>query len=52
MKDPNRLSGYKLKEGSPAIESGEIIQDNGEKDFGGISITGIPNIGAFENDNY
>ena len=52
MKDPNRLSGYKLKEGSPAIESGEIIQDNGEKEFGGISITGIPNIGAFENDNY
>lgn len=46
MKDPNRLPGYKLKEGSPAIESGEIIMNNGGKDFSGRPISTTPNRGA------
>ena len=46
MTDPNRLAGYKLKNGSPAIDAGKKIEKNG-KDFGGNSISGIPNIGAY-----
>jgi hypothetical protein len=47
MTDPNRLSGYRLKDGSPAIGSGRIIKDNGRKNFGGNPIKEIPDIGAF-----
>ncbi|WP_372650763.1 right-handed parallel beta-helix repeat-containing protein, partial [Draconibacterium sp.] len=46
MKDPNRLSGYRLKEGSPAIQTGKELENNGGKDFSGRQISGIPNIGA------
>jgi len=48
MTDPNRLSGYKLKNGSPAISKGKIIEENGGEDFTGVSVKGKPNIGAFE----
>jgi hypothetical protein len=47
MADPNRLAGYKLKKGSPAIDAGKIIEENGGKDFSGNSVSGIPNIGAY-----
>jgi hypothetical protein len=47
MTEPNRLSGYKLKDVSPAIDAGKKIDENGGKDFGGNSLTGTPNIGAY-----
>lgn len=46
MKDPNRLAGYRLKEGSPAMKSGQIIKNNGGKDFSGSPISTTPNRGA------
>lgn len=46
----NTVSGYKLKETSPAVGSGLIISDNGGKDFFGNSVTNSnkPSIGAFQ----
>ena len=46
MTDSNRLSGYKLKLGSPALGAGKMIKNNGNKDFLGNRITKNPNIGA------
>lgn len=46
MKNPESLSGYKLKMGSPALEMGKLIENNGSKDFFGNRITEKPNIGA------
>jgi hypothetical protein len=48
MTDPNRLSGYRLKDGSPAINTGGIIKDNPGKDFVGNPVSGKPDMGAFE----
>lgn len=51
--DPSQktvFDGYKLAENSPAINAGKVIQDNGEQDFFGNEITGIPDIGAHESD--
>ena len=49
MRDPQRLSGYWLKENSPCIEAGAIINKNGDKDFWGNSLyNGLPDIGAYE----
>jgi hypothetical protein len=48
MKDPNRLSGYKLKSGSPAINSGKIVEGDGGVDFSGNPVAGKPDLGAFE----
>ncbi len=35
MKDPDRLSGYRLRDGSPARGAAKLIEDNGGQDFGG-----------------
>jgi hypothetical protein len=58
MTDPNRLAGYKLKPGSPALNSGKKIQHSGGTNFGGdvnMDIAGnpvpsgsAPDLGAFE----
>ena len=48
MKDPNRLSGYKLKEGSPAIDGGKIMGGYAGSDFTGNPVTGQPDLGALE----
>jgi hypothetical protein len=51
MKNPDRLSGYRLKDGSPAINTGRIIEANPGKDFVGNAVNGKPNRGAFEFEN-
>lgn len=48
MTDLNRLSGYRLKENSPAINSGKTVSENGKKDFVGNPILGNPDRGAIE----
>jgi hypothetical protein len=49
MKDPNRLSGYQLKENSPCINAGIMINDNGGMDFWGNKLGNASiDIGAFE----
>lgn len=52
MTDPDRLAGYRLQSGSPAIDAGfdELKEiDNGGQDFWGNPIyNGDPDIGAFE----
>jgi hypothetical protein len=49
MRNPDRLSGYRLKEGSPCIDSGLLINDNGGKDFwGNLLGTESIDIGAYE----
>ena len=49
MRDPDRLSGYWLKQNSPAIDAGMFINDNGGVDFRGNPLfDGLPDIGAFE----
>lgn len=49
MRDPERLSGYRLKENSPAINAGIVINDNGGKDFQGNPVgTASIDIGAYE----
>lgn len=48
MTAPNRLEGYKLQKNSPAINTGIIINENGGKDFGGNTLSGVQDIGAFE----
>lgn len=48
MTDPDRLAGYRLKSGSPAIKTGKIIPGNGGKNFAGEKLDeGAVNIGAF-----
>lgn len=47
MTDPNRLSGYRLKDGSPAIGSGKRIENNGGMDFGSKQLPEKINIGAY-----
>ena len=39
---------YKLLENSPAINAGVPLEDNGERDYFGNKVTGIPDIGAYE----
>ena len=49
MRDPERLSGYRLKENSPCIDAGIVINDNGGKDFQGNPVgTAFIDIGAYE----
>jgi RNA polymerase sigma-70 factor (family 1) len=48
MHDTERLSGYRLPTGSPALGAGVKINDNGNKNFGGNSLSEeIANIGAW-----
>jgi len=44
------LDGYKLQPGSPCIDAGKIIENNGGKDFWGnpVSTTKVPDIGAHQ----
>jgi len=49
MSDPERLSGYRLKENSPCIDAGIVINENGGRDFQGNPVgTESIDIGAFE----
>ncbi len=49
MYDPDRLSGYKLKDNSPCIDAGILINHNGGKDFWGNPLGPESiDIGAFE----
>ena len=49
MRDPERLSGYKLKNNSPCIGVGVDIKENGGSDFWGNSLySSVPDIGAHE----
>lgn len=46
---PNVLTGYKIKAGSPAINAGKTVDNNGGKDFWGNTLyNGNPDIGAHE----
>ncbi|SEG67068.1 DNRLRE domain-containing protein [Paenibacillus sp. UNC499MF] len=42
-------AAYRLKAGSPALNAGKLIADNGGKDYfgGAVSATAVPNIGAY-----
>lgn len=42
---------FKLQAGSPAIDAGKEIADNGGKDFFGNAVTGMPDIGAYESNS-
>lgn len=42
------LSCYYLKEGSPAINAGTPVENNGGKDYFGNPVEGIADIGAYE----
>jgi len=49
MRDPERLSGYRLKDNSPAINAGIVINDMGGIDFWGNPVGNEPiDIGAYE----
>ena len=48
MSNPESLMGYKLADGSPAINSGKQISGNGGKDFNGKTINSTPTMGALE----
>jgi hypothetical protein len=49
MTAPDRLVGYELRTGSPAIDAGVTVQDNGGQDFWGNPLyNGAPDIGAYE----
>ena len=48
MTNPKRLAGYRLKEGSPAINRGKVIQGNSGIDFNGNSVVGKTDIEAIE----
>lgn len=48
MTDANRLTGYRLKKESPAINSGIEIIGHPNKDFLGNPVGGKPDRGAFE----
>lgn len=45
----NTVNGYRLSMGSPALNSGTVIPDNGGKDYYGnmVSSTSLPNRGAY-----
>lgn len=46
---PNVLTGYKIKVGSPAINKGKVVDNNGGKDFWGNTLyNGSPDIGVHE----
>ncbi len=46
---PNVLTGYQLKEGSPCINAGKVVPENGGHDFWGNPLyISLPDIGAFE----
>ncbi|MCK5279977.1 MAG: hypothetical protein KAK04_15585, partial [Cyclobacteriaceae bacterium] len=48
MHDPERLSGYRLQDNSPALNAGKIIPNNGAKNFVGNPLkSGSVNIGAW-----
>tara|TARA_R110002073_G_scaffold169716_4_gene326600 strand:+ start:436 stop:1938 length:1503 start_codon:yes stop_codon:yes gene_type:complete len=50
MKNPESLAGYQLKENSPGLKAGILIENNGGQDFFGNKLSDeIPNIGVFEN---
>ncbi|NQU88137.1 MAG: right-handed parallel beta-helix repeat-containing protein [Mariniphaga sp.] len=50
MRDPERLSGYRLKGNSPCIKAGVKIENNGGKDFWDNPLLNAkPNIGVFGN---
>jgi hypothetical protein len=43
------LGGFKLRAGSPAINNGAVIANNGGFDFFGTALyVGAPDIGAYE----
>ena len=42
------LSCYYTKEGSPAIDAGVPVENNGGRDYFGNAVAGIPDIGAYE----
>ncbi|NJP33344.1 right-handed parallel beta-helix repeat-containing protein [Micromonospora thermarum] len=45
----DRPAGFRLRCGSPAIDAGVAVPDNGGRDFWGNEVTGTtPNIGAYE----
>jgi hypothetical protein len=47
MTDPDRLAGYRLKPGSPAITAGKSIENSGGQNFAGETLDeGAINIGA------
>lgn len=49
MRDPDRLPGYRLKENSPCIDAGIVINNNGKMDFWGNPVgTESIDIGAYE----
>ena len=49
MSDSERLAGYRLKENSPCINAGIVINHNGGKDFWGNTVgTESIDIGAYE----
>lgn len=49
MRDPERLSGYKLKKDSPCIGTGISINENRGGDFWGTPLySGLPDVGAYE----
>ncbi|WP_422657750.1 fibronectin type III domain-containing protein [Paenibacillus sp. EC2-1] len=50
--DPSSLSGYHLQPGSPAINAGKPIADNGGRDYFGNQVAGIPDIGAYESGTF
>ncbi|GBF75734.1 hypothetical protein PA598K_04162 [Paenibacillus sp. 598K] len=43
------VSGYQLRDGSPALGAGTVLPNNGGRDYWGnaVSPTGAPNIGAY-----
>lgn len=48
MRNSESLTGYRLKENSPAMNTGKLIQNNGGKNFGGEPVApGNINIGAW-----
>jgi hypothetical protein len=51
MTDPDRLAGYRLKEGSPAINTGKFLERNAGIDFSGNPVRGKTDIGAMEFQN-
>jgi hypothetical protein len=48
MTNPHRLSGYRLREGSSAINTGKTIEGYRGDDFSGRPVIGRPDLGAFE----
>lgn len=50
--DPSSLTGYQLQSGSPAINAGIPIKDNGGRDYFGNLVNGVPDIGAYESGTF